>query len=246
MPKVGFISDIHGNIDALQAILKRLDEEDCDMVVCLGDVVGYGGCPAECINLLREKEIPTVKGNHDDYVSTFANTRVNRLRNEIQQSIQWTQSHLSFEDLAWLGKLPMRLKCEYFTALHASFCPHPLEWSYCLDEETFAINFKFQDAQLGFCGHSHSPLIGIETKDGKPYVDFIHRIKVPTKQKVMINIGSAGQPRDRDTRACAATFDLTTRELKLVRAEYDIIHAQAKIREAGLPEKFASRLEFGR
>ena len=244
MTKIGFISDIHGNLEALQATLAKLDEIPCDQIYCLGDVVGYGANPSECIRIIQERKIITAMGNHDEYVTLLMDPKLDRLRGEVRDAVFWTQSHLPMEDLRWLSKLPMKIVTEQFTALHGSFVPVP--WAYCLDENTFAANFKYQDAPLAFCGHSHSPLIGIEIPNELPYVDFIRKIEVKDSDKVMVNVGSVGQPRDHDPRSCAVVFYLETRTVELIRVEYDIAAAQAKIRASGLPDRFAARLALGR
>lgn len=129
-------------------------------------------------------------------------------------------------------------------ALHSSFAHG--RWAYCMDEASFAANFLQQPCQLAFCGHSHSPLIGIDMPNAQPFVDFIRPYTLPTDHKIMVNVGSVGQPRDHDPRACACTYVLETRQLELIREPYDIEMAQNKIYMARLPEKFATRLEVGR
>ncbi|NMA43839.1 MAG: metallophosphoesterase family protein [Oligosphaeraceae bacterium] len=244
MNKIAFISDIHGNIEALDAILAKIEEVGCDKIYCLGDIVGYGPDPGECINRIQELEIESVMGNHDEYVTLLMDPRVERLRQEVRDAISWTQGNLSMDDLRWLSKRPMRIVTEHFTCLHGSFIPQA--WGYCLDEKTFAANFKYQDVSLAFCGHSHSPLVGIDTPGELPYVDFIRRAVLDLIDKTMVNVGSVGQPRDGDPRACAVTYEPATRTLDILRAEYDYEATQAKILEQGLPERFASRLSLGR
>ncbi|MFA6928863.1 MAG: metallophosphoesterase family protein [Lentisphaeria bacterium] len=244
MTKIAFISDIHGNLEAFQAILAQLDEVSCDQIICLGDVVGYGANPTECIRIIQERKIVTAMGNHDEYVTLLMDPKLDRLRAEVRDAILWTQSHLSMEDLRWLSKLPMRIVTAEFTAMHGSFVPVP--WAYCLDENTFAANFKYQEVRLAFCGHSHSPLIGIEIPDELPYVDYIRKTVIKDSDKVMINVGSVGQPRDNDPRSCAVIFEVETRTVEMLRIEYDVTSAQEKIRAAGLPERFAARLALGR
>ncbi|MBR6470367.1 MAG: metallophosphoesterase family protein, partial [Victivallales bacterium] len=201
MTKIGFFSDVHANYEALIAVLAKCDELKCDELICLGDVVGYGASPTECIKLLRERDIPCVLGNHDEYVSTIMNPEIDALRPEIRHSIDWTQAQLSLDDLKWLGSQPMQLQViEDLICLHASFARH--RWSYCLDEVSFKSNFALQPCQLAFCGHSHSPLIGIDLPDQQyPFVDFIRTYTIPNDKKVMVNVGSVGQPRDGDPRA---------------------------------------------
>ena len=246
MTKIGFFSDIHGNLEALLVILKRLDNESCDLIVCLGDIVGYGANPAECLQIIREREIPCVMGNHDEYVSSMLPETFAHLRPEIIKSVEWTQQQLSLDDLRWLADQPMRLQLgENIFALHSSFAPR--RWAYCMDEATFAANFEKQPCQLAFCGHSHSPLVGLDMGEGvTPFVDFIHPCTLPTDHKIMINVGSVGQPRDRDPRACAITYEWETRQLNIIREPYDIETAQNKIYMARLPDKFGLRLAMGK
>jgi predicted phosphodiesterase len=245
MTKLGFISDIHGNIDALEAVLAALDQDGCELILSLGDIVGYGGAPEQCVNLIRERQIPSVLGNHDEYATLLMDPRVARLRSEVRHSIEWTQSQLSMDNLKWLAKLTNHIDAEIFSLCHGAFGPNP--WAYCMDELTFKRNFQFQPSQLAFCGHSHAPLIAVELPDHElPMVDYIRRCKVPSDAKVMVNVGSVGQPRDSDARACSVVYDTDTRELRMLRVEYDVEAAQQKIRAAGLSDKFAERLARGR
>ncbi len=245
MSRVAFISDIHSNLPALNAVLKHIDTVGADTIVCLGDIVGYGPWPAECVRIIREREIQTVMGNHDEYVTLLMDPHVAALREEIRIAVEWTQEHLSMDDLYWLSNLPMQMEADDFLILHAS--NSPVRWAYCLDEKTFQHNFQFQTKQLAFCGHSHSPLIGFEQlgKD-EPLVDYIRRMEVPTDRKVMVNVGSVGQPRDRNPRACVVFFELETREIWLDRVEYDTEAVKKKVYEVGLPKKFGDRVMVGR
>lgn len=249
MTKLAIISDIHSNIDAFQSVLKHIDEVGADMIINLGDIVGYGPCPNECMSLIHEREIQSVLGNHDEYVTLIMDPRVEKLRDEIRKVVEWTQCQLSMDDLKWLSKLPMRMDAEYFEILHASYSP--VRWAYCLDETTFATNFQFQTANLAFCGHSHSPLIAIDSPEGgTPIVDYIrgesHKIKLPEDRKIMVNVGSVGQPRDRDPRSCVVFYELEKRELWLDRVPYDLEKAKQRFIDANLPERFGERIMQGR
>ena len=244
MTKVGFLSDIHGNLEALQAVLEVLDDEACDALVCGGDLVGYGASPAECVGLIREREIPCLLGNHDEYVTLLMDPRLDRLRDDIKRSVEWTQSVLPMDDLKWLSQLPRQLEAEDFSMVHGAFGPKP--WVYCTNEKSLTHNFEYQDVPLGFCGHSHMPLIALYREGEPPVIDFVRQTPIPDSPKVMINVGSVGQPRDRDPRAACLVLELETRVVRLLRVPYDIAAAQQKIREAGLPERFAERLEIGR
>ncbi len=244
MAKIGLISDLHANIEALDAVLAVLDGEKCDRLVCLGDVVGYGASPRQCLKKVRELRIPTVKGNHDDYVADIFGVLGAHLRPEIREAIAWTQSQLDFDEAGWLGNLPMQLDFEGFSVIHSSFASN--HWSYCLDEQTFAANFAKQTKQLVFCGHSHRPLVGMNVPgEPVPFVDYVREDPLPADYPVMVNIGSVGQPRDHDPRACCAVYETESRVCRLLRVEYDIAAAQQKILAAGLPKRFAERLAAG-
>jgi predicted phosphodiesterase len=245
MTKVGFLSDIHANYAALQAVLGKLDDEGCDVIICLGDIVGYGPSPAECLGALRQRDCPCVLGNHDQYATMLLNSRMEKLRDDVNISIEWTQTQLAMDDLKWLSQRPMRMAAEDFSVVHGAFGPRP--WIYCANEKALIQNFAHQDVPLAFCGHSHVPLIAVDRGEMAPRIDYLQNQAVPSDApKVMINVGSVGQPRDRDPRAACITYVLETRALQLFRVPYDIAETQARIRAAGLPEAFAARLEQGR
>ena len=247
MTKLAVISDIHANSIALEAVLSTIDEQGCDMIVCAGDIVGYGARPKECIDLLREREIPCLLGNHDQYVTLLMDDRVGRLREEVRLSVEWTQTQLSMDQLKWLAGLSMRFDVEEldFSFVHGAFGPKP--WIYCNKPEHFASSFAHQDVPLGFCGHSHVPAIGLyDAEIEQVSVKYLRKSIIPKADKVMVNVGSVGQPRDKDPRAAFTFFCVEEREVELVRVPYDVAQAQAQIREAGLPEKAAERLEGGR
>lgn len=245
MTKVGFLSDIHANRAALEAVLATLDAQGCDLLVCLGDIVGYGPSPADCIHLIRQREIPCVLGNHDQYVTTLLNPRMERLREDVRTSIEWTQAQLPMDDLKWLSQRPMRIDAEDFSVVHGAFGPKP--WVYCASEKSLAHNFAYQDVALAFCGHSHIPLVARHSPEQPgPLIDPIQTGPLPEAPKTMVNVGSVGQPRDRDPRACCVTYEIESRALQVFRVAYDLADTQARIRAAGLPESFAERLPAGR
>lgn len=249
MTRVAVISDIHSNIDAFKAVLTHIDSVGADMIISLGDIVGYGPCPNECLQLIHDREIPSVMGNHDEYVTLLMDPRVEKLRPEIRQVVEWTQGQISMSDLKWLSKLPMRMDADVFEILHASYSP--VRWAYCLDEATFANNFQYQTAKLAFCGHSHSPLVAYELEgEAKPLVDYIrgpsHKTVLPEGQKIMVNVGSVGQPRDNDPRSCVVFYEVERRELWLERVPYDTKAARERFVAAKLPERFGDRILIGK
>ena len=246
MTKIAFISDIHSNFVALQAVLSVVDEARCDFIICGGDVVGYGAQPAECVREIREREIPCILGNHDEYVTLLMDPKLDRLREDIRKTVEWTQAQLPMDDLKWLAQLPLRIDAEDFSLVHGAFGPKP--YLYCSTPDNLATNFDFQDVHLGFCGHSHVPMLAynIPDVDGEPSVKYLRKTRLPEAEKLMINVGSVGQPRDKDPRAAFVLFELEDEVVELVRVPYDIEKAQELIRAAGLPDKNASRLAEGR
>lgn len=244
MTRIAIISDIHGNLDAFQAVLADIEKTGVDMILCLGDVVGYGPCPKECLKIVRDREIQTVMGNHDEYVTLLMDPRVEKLRPEIRQVVEWTQEQLSMDELKWLAKLPMEMAADEFSILHASFVP--VRWGYCLDERTFGNNFKYQAPMLAFCGHSHSPLIAYDIPGSDPELDYIRKTVLPVDRKIMVNVGSVGQPRDHDPRSCVVYYELETRTLWMNRVPYDTEAARQRFIDAGLPQHFGDRILVGR
>ena len=245
MTRVALISDIHANLDAFQSALQHIDSVGADMILCLGDIVGYGPAPSECIALVREREIPTVLGNHDEYVTLIDDPHVNALRPEIKQVVEWTQAHLSMDDLMWLAKLPKVIDAEAFGMVHSSFYGKS-RWAYCVDEKTIQANFEYQTFQLAFCGHSHQPLMAFEQAGALPYVDNIRATNLPEEGKIIVNVGSVGQPRDRDPRSCVVFYEVETRKIWMDRVEYDLKAAYKRFMQAKLPPRFADRIMFGK
>lgn len=244
MGKIGIIGDIHSNLIALQAVLAKLDEEGCGGIVCTGDVVGYGPRPAECIALVRERGIPTVLGNHDHYTTLLMDPRLESLRDDVKNTIKWTQSVLSMSDLKWLAQLPERQDLEHFSIVHGSFGPK--RWAYLKSERSLSVNFEHQDVPLAFCGHTHVPIFAYEREGSTPFLTYLRKTTAVTKDKVIINVGAVGQPRDHDPRAACGIFDVEERTIRPVRVPYDIEKTQADMRDQGVPEAFIERLTEGR
>ncbi len=244
--KIGIIGDIHGNLPALQATLKFLDSEMCDAIVCTGDIVGYGASPRECLNIIRERQISCVLGNHDQYVTLLMDPRLEKLDPDTRKVIEWTQGKLDMEALKWLAQLPLKLDMGDFTLVHGSLEPHN-HWAYVTNEQIAARHFAHQHSPLAFGGHSHLPTLCRQRAGAPPEISFLKNSVLHLDDaKTMINVGAVGQPRDRDPRAACGTFDFAENRIAPHRVAYDIAAAQALIRQAGLPERFAARLELGK
>ncbi len=235
------LSDIHGNLEALEAVLADARAQDCTHFVCLGDIVGYNANPSECVQIIRELECPVVKGNHDEQASIVASTEgFNELAEE---AIGWTREHLSDADKAWLADLRLTRQVRDFTIVHATL-DTPQQWGYVFNDLDAIASFTYQHTSLCFFGHTHWPTAFVRDDNVRRITT--GQIVLAAGKKYFINAGSVGQPRDRDWRAAYCIFHCERHVVEQRRVEYDLDTTQRKIREAGLPERLADRLAQGR
>jgi predicted phosphodiesterase len=234
-------SDIHANLEALETVLADARAEGCTHFVCLGDIVGYNANPKECLQIVQELECPVVKGNHDEQASTDTSTEgFNELAEE---AIDWTREQLSEAEKKWLADLRLTRQVRDFTIVHATL-DTPEQWGYVFNDLDAAASFTYQHTSLCFFGHTHVPTAFVRD-------DYVHRIStgqivLAAGRKYFINVGSVGQPRDRDWRAAYCIFHCDRNVVEQRRLEYDLATTQKKIRKAGLPERLAGRLVLGR
>ncbi len=241
---IGIIGDIHGNIEALDAVLACFDDMNVKSIYCAGDIVGYGASPAECIETIRAREIPSVCGNHDYYTAFFTKYDRRLVREEANRVVLWNQHVLADDQKQWLASLPMSLDTEDFHMTHASCLPYP-RWSYVASHHYAAMHMLFQTRKLCFTAHSHIPSICTHIPKRKPLLRPFHDTRVGDSRFTMIGVGAVGQPRDRDPRACSILFDTASKHVTMLRVQYDIQSAQRKILDNGLPPFLAERLEMG-
>ena len=251
MPKIAVISDIHANLHALYAVMADYQGQQCDAVVCLGDVVGYNAYPQQCLNEIRAMGCPVVKGNHDEEVVHLENTRMNPIA---RQAMEWTRSCLDEDSLSWLRRLPLqRIERSKFTMVH-SCLDQPQAWNYILNANDATGNFQRQFLPLCFHGHTHQPRVfvwdGHHASELQEYwrqlvTEGETLVALQPGVKYFINVGSVGQPRDGDPRACYAIYDTDAATVRLRRVEYDVAGAQQAVRAVGLPEYLAERLGTG-
>jgi predicted phosphodiesterase len=240
--KYAILSDIHSNLDALSVVLDHTRQQQCTHYVCLGDVVGYGPNPIDCLNIIRELNCPTVMGNHDEYCATALDlTGFNPMAAE---AIKWTREQLSEPDKEWLRALKYVRNVEAFTIVHATL-DLPEKWAYVFDRLAAQASFNYQHTAVCFNGHTHVPIAFVRGPAGIQG-GMYSKIKIEVGRKYFINVGSIGQPRDRNPKAAYATFDLLNNIIELHRLDYDIPLTQKKIRAAGLPESLAERIAHGR
>ena len=240
--RVGIFSDIHGNLQALEAAFRVLeDEERVDRYYCCGDIVGYGGNPNECVELVRAKNCPVTAGNHD--YAALGMTDTSYFNEIAKAAIQWTGAVLKPENADFLRSLPLTIVENEFMIVHSS-PKDPEAWNYILTLPDARVNFEHFDTQICFVGHSHQPFI-IEYIGGKLSCVVQPFVSVVEDRRYMINVGSVGQPRDGNPEASYAIYDRAQRKIEIKRIPYDVPAAQEAIRSQGLPFQLADRLNHG-
>ena len=243
MPRIAFISDIHANIDALEAVLVDIDSQGADEIFCLGDIVGYGAAPSECLELVRSRCSVTVIGNHDQMASEKG---VILALERVSAPIRYAREKLTKDQIKWLRDLPKVVENEGLTLVHSSL-HEPGEFNYVLWKEDARLHFQHQKTPFSFIGHSHAPLIAIQGQEGISLdVPGVASITLEPTVRTIINVGSVGQPRDNYPRACYGWLDSGSNAFTWRRVPYDIKRAQERIKEAGLPWDNAARLASGR
>ena len=239
--RFAIFSDIHANLEALDAILADANERKCTHFVCLGDVVGYNANPHECVERMREMDCPIVKGNHDEQASLIESSRdFNELA---EHAIAWTRDHLTEEDKEWLRDLRLQRQVRDFTIVHATL-DTPEQWGYVFNNLDAAASFTYQHTPVCFFGHTHVPMAFVRD-DGVKRMKIEH-LRIEPGKKYFINVGSVGQPRDGDWRAAYCIYDIESNLVEQRRLKYDLAAAQKKIVKSGLPALLAERLAIGR
>jgi predicted phosphodiesterase len=239
--KYAIIADIHGNLEAFQVVLEDIRAQKADHIVCLGDVVGYNANPKECLQIVREMNIPCVKGNHDEYCSS--ESQLDGFNPHAAQAVHWTREQLSEDDKQWLRDLKYTRMAANFTMVHSTL-DAPDRWGYVFDKLAAAASFPYQNTQMCFFGHTHVPVAFM--RDTMVRGGTYSKFKVDPAKKYFINVGAVGQPRDNNPKCAYVLYDMAAQTIELRRLDYDIAAAQQKILEAGLPERLAERLAFGR
>lgn len=252
MPRIAVISDIHANLHALCSVMEDVQLMQCSQVVCLGDVVGYGAYPRECLDYIRSLNCHVVKGNHDDEVAREDFCRMNAVA---RAALKWTRDQLDREQIDWLARLQyQRVVSSAFTIVHSSL-DFPKAWNYIFNANDAKAHFMRQFSPLCFHGHTHDPKVFVCSPDYQvsEYPDFLENLygqgcselELMDGYKYFINVGSVGQPRDRDIRACYVVYDTDARTVTFRRVPYDVEAAQQAILAVGLPEYLAERLGKG-
>ena len=242
--KIALLSDIHGNLEALDAVLADAREQGAHHVACLGDIVGYGAEPAACLRRIRDGEpMAVIQGNHDAYASDDRD--VSAFNPLAQQAIFWTRDQLTAAERTWLAELPLQAQpTAEVTLVHANVTD-PEGWGYVQMPAEGALAMLDQPTRYCFYGHTHVPVAFCQEGGA------VHQLEpgdldLSAGDLWLVNVGSVGQPRDGDPRAAYSLLDLDAERLVLRRVTYDWELAAQKIRDAGLPGRLADRLGLGR
>ena len=238
------IADIHANLAAFMAVLSDIkDKGQVEEIWCLGDVVGYGPEPHQCIELLRQCNHVCVAGNHD--WAAIGKLYTAYFYPDAAAACRWTAQQLSPEDVVYLSNLPLVIEKGDFTLVHGS--PREPIWEYLISIGTARENLSYFKSQFCLAGHSHLPLVFKYNEAGecssipfKPNVGL-----VLAKSRLIINPGGVGQPRDGDPRASYAIYDSEAGIFRLYRVPYDVRATQDKMVACGLPLRLVHRLEHG-
>lgn len=245
--RIGILGDIHSNLEALTTTVSEMRTHGVDHWVQVGDIVGYGPDPCACIDLVRDLGCTVCLGNHDaavvglldhEYFNTYA-----------RLAVEWTRRQLRKKDLEFLQGLPLVVEHRHYTLVHGTL-HMPEMFGYVLTPVEATDSIRLQRTLMSFVGHSHVPAIYL-LREGQPGNDleahYDSQIRLSTKgyARVLMNVGSVGQPRDEDPRAAYAIYDTETGEAAIHRVAYDIRTTQSKIRVAGLPAMLADRLSLG-
>jgi diadenosine tetraphosphatase ApaH/serine/threonine PP2A family protein phosphatase len=241
--RYAIIADVHANLTAFAAVLKDIEQRGgMDEIWCLGDTVGYGPDPHECIALLRQQRHVCVAGNHD--WGAIGKVDIADFNPDAAAACQWTTQQLSPEDVRYLENLPLTLERDNFTLVHGS--PRDPIWEYLVSTSIAIQNFSFFQSSYCLVGHSHLPLVFREEDGACSFNKWTTNIGLALGQnRLIINPGGVGQPRDGDPRASYAIYDTENRQIRLYRVPYDIETTQHKMMESGLPIRLVVRLKYG-
>jgi len=242
--RYAIIADIHANIEAFSAVLADIERRGgVDEFWCLGDIVGYGPDPRQCIETLRRYDHICVLGNHD--WAAIGKLNLADFNPDAAVACRWTAQELNDEDVQYLESLPLVIEKDDVTLVHGS--PRDPIWEYLLSISSARENFAYFNSPFCLVGHSHVPSIfRLNETGGCSFSPFQENIGlILGKSRLIINPGGVGQPRDGDPRASYAILDSENRMAWLYRIPYDISATQAKMVQHNLPVRLVSRLSRG-
>jgi diadenosine tetraphosphatase ApaH/serine/threonine PP2A family protein phosphatase len=242
--RVAVISDVHGNLYALEAVLGEIDRDPPDAIWCLGDTVGYGPRPNECCALVRERADVVLSGNHDLIALGSVEVAVEEFNPDAAAASIWTGKQLTDESREFLAGLEPSAEIDGAQLFHGS--PRDPVWEYVLSEEVALESLLLTEAPLVLVGHTHVATAIVLQEDrllgGVATEGLETRLE---DGRWLLNPGSVGQPRDGNPRAAFLVLDLDAGRARFRRVAYPVARTQEEIRERGLPDSLAERLAHG-
>jgi predicted phosphodiesterase len=238
-------SDIHGNLEALEVVLEQIDVRKPDRVMCLGDVVGYGPNPNECIRRVTQSAQATIMGNHDHAVLGL--TDIAYFNQYAKKAVLWTREVLIEEHYDILRNYPFSISENNILFVHSTPL-HPERWDYIFNPLEGQYYLHHLEEQVCFIGHSHQPLFFSQDQEGRIVSDRQPSFELSVQEgyKYIVNVGSVGQPRDGNPNASYAFYDTDAKTIEVDRLAYDFTVTQQKMEEVNLPAFLIDRLAYGR
>jgi predicted phosphodiesterase len=243
--KIAIMSDIHSNLEALGTVLKDIKKAKVDKIWVLGDIIGYGPNPKECLDLVREKADVIIQGNHE--FALIYSERAKSFNPMAFKGLRYSESRLSEEDIAFIKKMPLDAIIPELRIVltHATY-PEYGDFKYFKTHFSLSREISEIPTKICFVGHTHVPFVFGKQLNFCPLI-YNKSMEIQKEERYIINVGSVGQPRDLDPRACYFLVNILNKEIKIVikRLDYDIQATVRKIREAALPTFLGTRLKYG-
>jgi predicted phosphodiesterase len=242
--RFALFSDIHANLEAVEAVVRDMAQQGITDRICLGDIVGYAADPSSCVDFVQGLGCPTLLGNHD--IEAAEDRKFDTLNVGAKAGIDYARTQLDRAQKSYLKNRPYAMRNDHFEATHASLHT-PATWRYVIDENEAQKHFYEQSMPVCFFGHTHYPCVWEESPGGQiELYAGMTSFRFKKGYKYLVNTGSVGQPRDRNNKACYLVYFPEERRVIWRRVAYPIQVTQQKIYDAGLPEKNAARLQNGR
>ncbi len=241
--KAAIISDVHSNLEALQAVVRSMEDLGVDEVHFVGDAIGYGPDPNACLRWIMDNTSMMVMGNHDFAAAGFMGAE--SFNPNAKAALVWNVEQMEEQDLNFLRSLPMRQSTPEMTLVHANPMD-PGGWNYIFSLWDAEMNFPFFEGPFCFLGHSHQAVAVAMDSQGSVNVVSGNGFSIEEGHRYLVNVGSVGQPRDGDPSACFGLLDTERGRFSFIRTPYDVCQTQRKMMDAGLPRPLIERLAEGR